>query len=164
MKSLLSLGAMLAVLLCPIAVKADTIVTQYSTDGRNWVTGTSFTAQADTTLYYRGYNTTRNLASAVQSVRLLVDKQAPTAPVVVYGADGQWTNRPPVMTWTSGDLGGSGINRYEYQRSDRSGWQNYGASTSWTPELNSNISIVWRAVDNAGNVSAESNRDRKSVV
>lgn len=156
-KLILFLATLVIGVLLSMPVLADTIVTQYSLDGNNWTEANAYTATSDTKLYYRTYNQTKGIASATKSIRLLVDKQAPTPPIVSYAKNNQWTNSPPVMQWSSNDTGGSGIAKYQYWRSDTGNWQDYGTGTSWTPEQNKNISIKWRAVDGAGNISPESN-------
>lgn len=155
-KLILVLATLISCVLLSMPVLADTIVTQYSLDGTNWTNGNAYTATSDTTLYYRTYNQTRGTASAAKSIRLLVDKKAPTQPIISYAKDNQWTNSPPVMQWSSRDTGGSGIAKYQYWRSDMVSWQDYGTGTNWTPEQNKDISIKWRAVDAAGNISPES--------
>lgn len=156
-KLILFLATLVIGVLLSMPVLADTIVTQYSLDGNNWTDANAYTATSDTKLYYRTYNQTKGIASATKSIRLLVDKQAPTPPIVSYAKNNQWTNSPPVMQWSSSDTGGSRIAKYQYWRSDKGNWQDYGTGTSWTPEQNKNISIKWRAVDGAGNISPESN-------
>ena len=86
-----------------------------------------------------------------------VDTTAPTTPVITNSSNGNWTNQDVVVTVTSTDSG-SGIDHYEWYESGS--WTTRALTTTdgvgtitYTAERD--LTIRFRAVDKAGNISDE---------
>ncbi|MFG2456484.1 OmpL47-type beta-barrel domain-containing protein [Streptomyces sp. NPDC048523] len=88
------------------------------------------------------------------------DTTAPTAQAQVTGtqnAQGQYVGSASVALTATDEAGGSGVDRIEYAIGDTGAWQPYTAPVV-VDQVGSHT-VRYRAVDNAGNVSAEKSVD-----
>ena len=133
---------------------------KYSGTSNRWADAKStdtWSAARNETIYYRSIDNAGNV-SAVSSTAIKIDKTAPAAPTITNSSGGNWTNQSVTTKVTSTDAM-SGIAKYQIKYSGTSNaWRDFdnnnSSHTSWAADRNE--TLYFRAIDNAGNISAES--------
>ena len=119
------------------------------------------TATENGTIYAEATDRAGNKVVVTKQVTK-IDKKAPTIPTITAkldsdagnAYDGTWTNKNVTITLKSTDAN-SGIAKYQLKYSGTNGvWKDVSNPDPWSAERNE--TVYYRAVDNAGNVSAES--------
>ena len=138
---------------------------KYSGTSNRWADAKStdtWSAARNETIYYRAIDNAGNV-SAVSSTAIKIDKTAPAAPTITNSSGGNWTNQSVTTKVTSTDAM-SGIAKYQIKYSGTSNaWRDFdnnnSSHTSWAADRNE--TLYFRAIDNAGNISAESSTSVK---
>ena len=138
---------------------------KYSGTSNRWADAKStdtWSAARNETIYYRSIDNAGNV-SAVSSTAIKIDKTAPAAPTITNSSGGNWTNQSVTTKVTSTDAM-SGIAKYQIKYSGTSNtWRDFdnnnSSHTSWVADRNE--TLYFRAIDNAGNISAESSTLKK---
>ena len=113
----------------------------------------TYTADRDLNIRFRVIDNAGNISEEKTS-QVRIDKVKPSAPVITNTSDGKWTNKDVTITLKSTDAN-SGIAKYQLKYSGTNGaWKDVSNPDPWGAERNE--TVYYRAVDNAGNVSAES--------
>ena len=113
----------------------------------------TYTADRDLNIRFRVIDNAGNISEEKTS-QVRIDKVKPSAPVITNTSDGKWTNKNVTITLKSTDAN-SGIAKYQLKYSGTNGaWKDVSNPDTWSEERNE--TVYYRAVDNAGNVSAES--------
>ena len=131
---------------------------QMSTDGgTTFKDATSVTMTANGTVVARLRDASNNYGGIASKNITIIDKTAPSAPTIANSSNENWSNKDVTITLKATD-NLSGIQRYE--------WFENGASTTRAMTFNNgvgtlvlgserNLSIKFRTVDNANNISNE---------
>ena len=139
---------------------------KYSGSSNSWkdisTTTDAWSAERNETIYYRAVDKAGNV-STESSIPIKIDKTAPAAPTITNSSGGNWTNQSVTTKVTSTDAM-SGIAKYQIKYSGTSNaWRDFdnnnSSHTSWSADRNE--TIYFRAIDNAGNISAESSTSIK---
>ena len=129
---------------------------KYSGTNNQWADAKStdtWSAARNETIYYRAIDNAGNV-SAVSSTAIKIDKTAPAAPTITNSSGGNWTNQNVTITLSSTDSQ-SGVSKYQYKCSGTNNqWADAKSTDTWTADRNG--TVYYRAIDNAGNISAES--------
>jgi len=140
---------------------------QYETslNGGAWsspTTASSVTvsAQGTTTVQFRTVDVAGNTSgwtavAAGSTVKL--DHTLPTTPTTVAGGSGNWSTGASMTVTASGstDSGGAGLLGYQYETSFNNGaYSAPQTGASLTISVEGTTKVIFRSIDNAGNVSA----------
>ena len=134
---------------------------KYSGTNNQWADAKStdtWSAARNETIYYRAIDNAGNV-SAVSSTAIKIDKTAPAVPTITNSSGGNWTNKNVTITLSSTDSQ-SGVSKYQYKCSGTNNqWADAKSTDTWTADRNG--TVYFRAIDNAGNISAESSTSIK---
>jgi hypothetical protein len=119
---------------------------EYSTDNKNWKTGSSVSVNANGTVYFRTTDNDGNVTSKSISVTN-IDKSAPS--VEISGNTATVTNQNVILSVSAEDSA-SGIKSIQYSFDNRS-WL-----TGSTISVDSNKTVYVKVTDNAGNITEKS--------
>ena len=129
----------------------------YSWDGgQTWTTSKTKTYTSNQTVNIWVMDNVGNIKKASISITK-IDTTKPTAPIVTNSSNGEWTASNVVVTLKSSDTG-SGIDHYEWYENNT--WTTRAISMSGgvgtiTYTADRNLTIRFRAIDKAGNISSE---------
>ncbi len=128
--------------------------TQYSFDGTNWTTGTSFTMATDglQAIHYRSIDNASNLENA-KLIWVGIDKNTPTVTYTLNGYRGSrgWFETDVDVTLTSTDnVSGLGFNATRYSL-DGAHWNNYTGTIIVT--MSRSKSIYYTCTNLAGQIT-----------
>ncbi|MGE7828526.1 OmpL47-type beta-barrel domain-containing protein [Paenibacillus sp. NPDC093718] len=133
---------------------------EYKVGNSNWTEYTSSLNYVDEGVYTLSFRTIDNAGNISKEINAnpSIDKTKPTTPTIAVSPNG-WTEQNVEITITPG-VDPSGISRTEFQL-DMGSWQPYSAPLSISKE---GITIIKaRSIDNAGNISDETQAEAKIV-
>ena len=146
-----------------VTPEAD-LIYEVSTDGTTFNIGNSITLDqsGNYTVYFKVTDEAGN--SSIANKNIKIDLIAPGAPYITMTAGSlgyvanTWTNKEvKINLYGAADTGGSDIAAYQYKIGDGA-WKD---GTTYTFKISGEYVLYFRTVDNAGNVSATSQRNIK---